>query len=153
MHAGWLAPGLKRQGVRLISLDLGPKSRMRGPVPLLSYIYIYRYVAWCLIKHRENSTISLYDASLPYRFSCSCEARWMRRPFRSCQVPRVYPLLDPDARTNANENGSISKIHSFIHLWLYSPLLDPGLFFSFVIFFTQTVGLLGQVASKNRRVF
>jgi hypothetical protein len=26
-------------------------------------------------------------------------------------------------------------IHSFIHQWLYSPLLGPGLFFSFVIFF------------------
>jgi hypothetical protein len=37
--------------------------------------------------------------------------------------------------------------HSFIHQWLYSPLLDPGLFFSFIIFFTQTTGLLGQVIS------
>jgi hypothetical protein len=35
----------------------------------------------------------------------------------------------------------------FIHQWLYTPLLGPGLFFSFVIFFTQTVGLLGQVIS------
>jgi hypothetical protein len=44
----------------------------------------------------------------------------------------------------------------FIHQWLYSPLLGSGLFFSFVIFFTQTVGLLGRVISppqgrhKNR---
>jgi hypothetical protein len=40
--------------------------------------------------------------------------------------------------------------HSFIHSviyshWLYRPLLCPGLFFSFAILFTQTVGLLGQV--------
>jgi hypothetical protein len=35
----------------------------------------------------------------------------------------------------------------FIHQWLYSPLLGPGLFFSFLIFFTQTVGLLGRVIS------
>jgi hypothetical protein len=35
--------------------------------------------------------------------------------------------------------------HGFIHQWLYSPLLGPGLFFSFVIFFTQTVGLLVRV--------
>jgi hypothetical protein len=30
---------------------------------------------------------------------------------------------------------SINFIHSFIHQWLYSPLLGPGLSFSFVIFF------------------
>jgi hypothetical protein len=33
-------------------------------------------------------------------------------------------------------------IYLFIHQWLYSPLLGSGLFFSFVIFFTQTIGLL-----------
>jgi hypothetical protein len=32
--------------------------------------------------------------------------------------------------------------HSFIHQRIYSSLLGPGLFFSSVIFFTQTVGLL-----------
>jgi hypothetical protein len=37
----------------------------------------------------------------------------------------------------------------FIHQWLYSPLLDPGLFFIIVIFFTQTAGLLGQVISPS----
>jgi hypothetical protein len=43
-----------------------------------------------------------------------------------------------------------SSIHSFIHLWLYSPLLGPGLFFTFTIFFTQTVGLLGWVISPSQ---
>jgi hypothetical protein len=38
---------------------------------------------------------------------------------------------------------------SFIHQWLYSPLLGPGLFFSFVIFFTQLIGLLGRVVSPS----
>jgi hypothetical protein len=33
------------------------------------------------------------------------------------------------------------------HQWLYSPLLGPDFFFSFVILFTQTVGLLGRVIS------
>jgi hypothetical protein len=37
---------------------------------------------------------------------------------------------------------------SFIHQWLYSPLLGPG-FFSFVVFFTQSVGLLGRVISPS----
>jgi hypothetical protein len=45
---------------------------------------------------------------------------------------------------------SQSKVSSsFIHQWLYSPLLGPGLFFSFVICFTQTVGLLGRVISPS----
>jgi hypothetical protein len=39
----------------------------------------------------------------------------------------------------------ITLILSFIHQWLYSPLLGPGLFFSFIIFFTQAVGVLGLV--------
>jgi hypothetical protein len=37
-----------------------------------------------------------------------------------------------------------------IHLWFYGPLLGPGLFFSFVIFFTQSVGLLGRVISPSQ---
>jgi hypothetical protein len=41
-------------------------------------------------------------------------------------------------------------IRSVIHQWLYSPLLGPGLFFSFVIFFTETVGLLGRVISPSQ---
>jgi hypothetical protein len=41
-------------------------------------------------------------------------------------------------------------IHSFIHQWLYSPLLGPGQFFSFVIVFTQSVGLLGRVISPSQ---
>jgi hypothetical protein len=38
----------------------------------------------------------------------------------------------------------------FIHQWLYSPLLGPRLFFSFVIVFTQSVGLLGRVISPSQ---
>jgi hypothetical protein len=41
-------------------------------------------------------------------------------------------------------------IHSFIHQCFYSSLLGPGLFFRFVIFFTQTAGLLGQVISPSQ---
>jgi hypothetical protein len=41
-------------------------------------------------------------------------------------------------------------LHSFIHQWLYSYLLGPGLFFSFVIFFTQILGLLGLVISPSQ---
>jgi hypothetical protein len=38
---------------------------------------------------------------------------------------------------------------SFINQWLYSSLLGPGLFFSVVICFTQTAGLLGRVISPS----
>jgi hypothetical protein len=41
-------------------------------------------------------------------------------------------------------------IHSFIHQRLYSPLFGPGLHFTSVIFFTQTVGLLGWVISPSQ---
>jgi hypothetical protein len=40
--------------------------------------------------------------------------------------------------------------HSFLHQWLYSPLLGPGLYFSFLIFFTQTLGLLGRGISPSQ---
>jgi hypothetical protein len=36
------------------------------------------------------------------------------------------------------------------HQWLYSPLLDPGLFFSFGNIFTQTAILLGRVISPSQ---
>jgi hypothetical protein len=38
----------------------------------------------------------------------------------------------------------ISFIHPFIHQWHYNPLLVPGIFFSFILFFAQTVQLLGR---------
>jgi hypothetical protein len=41
-------------------------------------------------------------------------------------------------------------IYSFIHQWLYSPSLGPGLFFSYVNFFTQTVVLLGRGISLSQ---
>jgi hypothetical protein len=40
--------------------------------------------------------------------------------------------------------------HSFLHQWLYSPFLGPGLFFSCVIFFTKTVGLFGKGISPSQ---
>jgi hypothetical protein len=44
-------------------------------------------------------------------------------------------------------------IHSSINQWLYSPLLGSGIFFSLVIFFTQTVGLLGRVVSPSQGLY
>jgi hypothetical protein len=63
----------------------------------------------------------------------------------------VHPYILRDDLSDLSETSHVTEnwntlIHSFIHQWLYSPLLGPGLFFSFVIFFTQTVGLLGRAA-------
>jgi hypothetical protein len=42
-------------------------------------------------------------------------------------------------------------IHSFIHSSVaVRPFVGPGLFFNFLIFFTQTVGLLGRVVSPSQ---
>jgi hypothetical protein len=44
--------------------------------------------------------------------------------------------------------------HSLIHQRLYTSLLGPGLFFSFVIFvFTQTVGLLGRGIGPSQGLY
>jgi hypothetical protein len=44
----------------------------------------------------------------------------------------------------------MQKYLQFIHQWFYSLLLGSGLFFSFVIFFTQSVGLLGPEISPSQ---
>jgi hypothetical protein len=45
--------------------------------------------------------------------------------------------------------ANFAFIYSFIQ-GLYRPLLGPGVFFSFVIFFTQTVGLLRRGISPSQ---
>jgi hypothetical protein len=42
-----------------------------------------------------------------------------------------------------------SNLYSFIHPWLYSPLLSPGPLISFLIY-TQSVGFLGQVINPSQ---
>jgi hypothetical protein len=61
-------------------------------------------------------------------------------------------MLDKCDQINRVETPcNVTKfIHSFIRQWLYSLLLGPGLFFSFVIFFTQSAGLLGRVTSPSQ---
>jgi hypothetical protein len=58
-----------------------------------------------------------------------------------------YQSMDVDQPVR---HCSVIYIYSFIHEWFYGPLLLPGLFFSSVIFFTQTVRLLGHVISPSQ---
>jgi hypothetical protein len=46
-----------------------------------------------------------------------------------------------------------SFIRLFIHKWLCSLLFGPGLFFSFVVFLTQTAELLGRVISSSQDLY
>jgi hypothetical protein len=50
----------------------------------------------------------------------------------------------------ADSRGLYYVIHPFIHRWLYNPMLGHGLFFNFIIFLTQTFGLLGRVISPSQ---
>jgi hypothetical protein len=67
-----------------------------------------------------------------------------------------FSLVRMSSTNNFNiilTNLGISRgsIHSFIHSSMaLRTLLDPGLFFSFVIFFTQSVGLLGRGISPSQ---
>jgi hypothetical protein len=77
---------------------------------------------------------------------------WQFCAFRSPTLS-IYGLDDLDSIPSISRTflclhhlGGL-RIGSFIHQWFYSPLLGPGLFFSYVITFTQTVGLLGLVMS------
>jgi hypothetical protein len=62
---------------------------------------------------------------------------------------RVITRFQTSLCISSTEYRLPGTFHSFIHQWLYSPLLRPGHFFSFVIFFTRNVGLLGRVISPS----
>jgi hypothetical protein len=96
---------------------------------------------------------------------CSCDLVFIiRRPEQKLQITLFFFVYVHWSATvswlrdlqlqkllyDHNYSNIFHFIHSFIHQWLYSPLLGPGLFFSFVIFFTQTVGLLGRVISTSQ---
>jgi hypothetical protein len=65
------------------------------------------------------------------------------------KITRLKPLTS-SVQCNGLGGTFPCFIHSFIPQWLYSPLLGPGFFFSFVIYFTQTVGLLEWVISPSQ---
>jgi hypothetical protein len=64
----------------------------------------------------------------------------------------IWPTIWLPHSNNVWTNGrifvklrvNIMLLQDTIYLWLYSPLLDLGRFFNFLIFFTQSVGLLGR---------
>jgi hypothetical protein len=73
------------------------------------------------------------------------------KPVRICGIRTVIRTQDPPPNTSlltCRYDSPIGVSVEFIHQCPYSPLLGPGLFFSFVIIFTQTVGLLRRGISQ-----
>jgi hypothetical protein len=63
-------------------------------------------------------------------------------------LPHWY-FFNTQLNAHTKYESKFTDFHSFIHQWLYSPSLGPGLFFIFLIFFTQTE-LLGWVISSSQ---
>jgi hypothetical protein len=61
-----------------------------------------------------------------------------------------WPLCDVSQFEDYNSSSVPYLAFSFIHQWLYSPLLGPGFFFSYVIFFTQAARPLWRVISPSQ---
>jgi hypothetical protein len=92
---------------------------------------------------RRNQTSSTYEHFLKTHGTLSCRRKAVKFLIISKEMWRVTHCHQTVLKSLTNFHISVS----FIHQWLYSPLLGPGLFFSFVIIFTQTIGLLGRVIS------
>jgi hypothetical protein len=73
-------------------------------------------------------------------FSCF-SSLLLRTSYHSC--PNIL-LSSQNVVSYSIRRWNSIFIHSFIHQWLYSPMLGPGLFLNLIIFFAQTVGLLGR---------
>jgi hypothetical protein len=87
--------------------------------------------------------------------SCESEQKAKFSGFRGIQFVEIVIRCHFDAQAEfvafyTRPDLILAAVRSFIHRWLYSPLLGPGLFFSFVIFFTQAVGLLGLVIRPSQ---
>jgi hypothetical protein len=75
--------------------------------------------------------------------------KWKHTGFRFLTGAGGFPLHH-SVHTSPGAQSAFYPMNSFIHHWLYSSLLDPGLSFCFVIFLAETVGLLGRVISPSQ---
>jgi hypothetical protein len=74
------------------------------------------------------------------------ERRTKQRETKATRKVHISCHIKYTQTREENQEGPVT----FIHQWLYSPLFDPGYFFSLVILFTQTVGHLGRVISPSQ---
>jgi hypothetical protein len=115
-------------------------------------ILIYQIIRWedtYLPPQETHRTIITYSYIICGKFMSHSFSELdnlkIKLPENNILGERVFSYL--------KETICLENIHHqylFIHKWLYSPLLGPGLFFSFVILFTQTVRLLGCGISSSQ---
>jgi hypothetical protein len=115
--------------------------------------------------HRGSASIMLNKQLIPFflhtMITCNADIclclivdRWLYHTYT--QNGSFFTSVHSARDTNAcmrfffvSVSPRIHHLHSF-HFKASAPLLGPGLFFSFVIIFTQTVGLLGRVISPSQ---
>jgi hypothetical protein len=91
-------------------------------------------VVWIALKRYINICNEM-DYWLPPHFCWrKCIVRTLKEDYSVQYLNRWYDFMNCS--------------HPFIHHWVYSPLLGPGRFFSFII--PYTVGLLGQGISLSQ---
>jgi hypothetical protein len=86
--------GGKWLGIKLtIHLHLVPRPRMCGAMPPLTQ---YIFMAWCLVKHRDNFIFTLYYWSRGNSVNIVCRLRSVRTRFcsRKCQAFLLSSYLD-----------------------------------------------------------
>jgi hypothetical protein len=95
------------------------------------------------MKHSDNFALYLTNT----REDCCCYINllcWIAGGAHFENVDFIsIPMLFP-------QSYIWRPVDSFIHSWLCRPLFGPGLFFSFLILFTQTVGLPGRGISPSQ---
>jgi hypothetical protein len=113
-------PSGKAAGAWGWPLHLVPRSRMRGAIPPLPQ---YIFMAWCLVKHRDNFTFTLLDggkgsASRLIRFTLKERPPWyplnrrqVRPQSRSGFEP---PIIQPVAQRYTTE---LSRLHFSIKIY------------------------------------
>jgi hypothetical protein len=82
--------------------------------------------------------------------SCTCGHSDQRKWERNGVQIRLMGTGERNVGTRLQDYTRNNPKDLSIYLSLYGPLLGPGLFFSFVICFTESVGLLGRVISPSQ---
>jgi hypothetical protein len=136
------------------------------------FVILIGFISWCTFCIKEEKlTTYTYSDTCVCRITKLFKKTKIKITFRTSKMIKhisfntnwqqiwnhrniqTYTLILQKSLHRANRTfklGIKEHIHSFIHQWLYSPLLGSGLFLSSVILFTQTVGLLGRVISLSQ---
>jgi hypothetical protein len=102
--------------------QLVPRSRKCGSIHPLPHTPSWRSAE--LVKHRDNFT-----------FTCIPRSGYLFRKYSRFLFGFILCLKWSVKKIKKLRSVNlIEEFYSFVHQWLYSPLLGAGIFFSFVIF-------------------